>query len=219
MTTQIAETESNAVPGSLSITRTAFIAPKILRFAVDINILAAIRLHVLRCIDAIHTAPDSTQAIYKAQGGIRLSEIQSAAILLLTAQLQQIVGQPCDLSKCSVRLQKPDGDQQLRWHQDYAPMKLEPDEDGVVAWVPLDPIDGTRPTLEIAKIKAPFSHHHDALGFLVSSWQGFDGRVLTDMAVGDIALFSPYAPHRTVCLPEMKNSRLSLDMRFSDKWR
>lgn len=217
---QFAERDSNAVPGSIdSITRTAFFAPEILRNALDVNLLTAVRDHVMRAIDTVCEASTATRSTFTDQRGINLSDITSPAILLLTAQLQQITNLPCNLSKCSARQQFPDGEYQLRWHQDCAPMELQHGETGVVAWVPLDPINGTRPSLEIAEPVPAHDHVRDERVFLVIEGQEFHGKQIRGLAVGDIVLFSPYAPHRTYCSHEMSRPRLSLDIRFSNKWR
>lgn len=88
--------------------------------------------------------------------------------------------------------------------------------DGLVAWVPLDMIDGSRPSLEIAPEEELRPHYLDERRFLVSegSHDRPDAAVMLGLIPGDVVLFSPRAPHRTYCGPGMTNTRLSLDMRF-----
>ena len=99
-------------------------------------------------------------------------------------------------------------------------MRLPCSTRGMVVWVPLDPIDGTRPSLEVAQPMLPLRHIADPKGFLI-----FDGiisvgetTVLNDLELGDVAAFTPYAPHRSYIAPTMTNTRLSLDLRFSDMY-
>lgn len=98
-------------------------------------------------------------------------------------------------------------------------MELVPGQIGMVAWVPLDPIDGTRPGLEVQPLSTPgpLPHHRDQRRFLVADEQSedtADAVVIDGLRLGDIVLIDPYEPHRTHCTPAMTNPRLSLDMRF-----
>lgn len=159
---------------------------------------------------------EAAKGIYARQGGCRLSEIESMAVRRLVRELMLKSKLSCDLSKCSVRRQKPSGVHKLPWHQDYAPMQLQPGCPGIVAWVPLDPIDGSRPSLEIAPSEEPLSHYCDDRNFLVSddAAERTGSVTVSDLDPGDVVMFSPYEPHRTYCTPDMTSERLSLDLRF-----
>ncbi len=185
---------------------------KIIRGAISAECLNAIRdLVIARVFNiGLLTEPE----IFRRQRGIRLSTIECDEIKSVVLYLEAMTGLKCDLTQCSARYQEPDGEHQLRWHQDAAPMKLGPDEEGIVAWVPLDPIDGTRPTLEIADPEPAHEHVTDKKRFLVIENAEFKGAPVKDLAVGDIVLMSPYEPHRTLIEPGMTQPRISMDMRF-----
>lgn len=95
-------------------------------------------------------------------------------------------------------------------------MRLDEGKPGAIAWVPLDPIDGSRPTLEIASEEDRKAHHRDDRRFLETddNRDRSDAVIVSELEIGDIVLFSPYEPHRTYCTPDMRNERLSLDLRF-----
>lgn len=175
---------------------------------------AEVRRRILLAQSTIEQwADDGARAVFQRQGGLRLSDLKSAEIGRLARALEIRLGLVCDLSKCSARTQKPNGDYQIPWHQDRAAMDAE---NGMVAWVPLDPLDGTRPSLEIAPEEAAaWEHYRDERRFLVSDRvPSGPSAILSGLEPGDVVLFSPLAPHRTWCEPGMVNTRLSLDMRF-----
>lgn len=159
---------------------------------------------------------EAAKRVHANQSGLRLSDIDSPSIREMAAKLERKIGLPCDMTKSSARMQPPSGTYKLNWHQDYAGMGLKPEQAGMVAWVPLDPIDGTRPGLEVAGAVEPMAHHRDARRFLVADdCSGRPGSVVIDLSfLGDAVLLTPWEPHRTYCTPAMTNSRLSVDMRF-----
>ncbi len=191
---------------------------KILHSAIAKSLIDLVREDIVRLIGEAENFNAYDSGVWKLQSGIGLSHCNTVSMMVLTAQLQDITKQPCDLDKCSARLQAPNGEKQLRWHQDYSPMQLNAGEDGIVAWLPLDQLDGTRPSLEVASPCKPFDHETDKYLFKVIQDGDFIGQILSGIGPGDVILFSPFAPHRTYIAPGMTNSRLSLDMRFSSKW-
>ncbi len=188
------------------------------RASVDAGLLGAVRVHCLQAISRISEAPEYDRGTWALQSGIRLASIECGPLLVLAAALQSECGLPCSLARSSVRLQACDGVRRLRWHQDYAPMGLAEGQVGMVAWVPLDAIDGSRPSLEVARERPRLEHGEDDRAFLVAPGVELAGEVLADMAVGDVAWFSPYEPHRTYIGPWMWRPRLSLDVRFAEGW-
>ncbi len=191
---------------------------RIARACVDPWLLQAIREHALGWISRIDELSPAARSTWALQSGINLSDIPCPALGVLAGNLSSVIGLPCSLRFSSVRLQACTGDRQLRWHQDCAPMQLVDGQRGEVAWVPLDEIDGTRPTLEVADVTSGRAHERDDRIFLVIPGAEFIGDVLHRMSVGDVAFFSPYAPHRTYVTDAMTESRLSLDLRFAEGW-
>lgn len=179
------------------------------RGVIDRELIARVRKRVLEDFQT------SESMDIRVQGGFKLPDAEPYLELrevLLPIARSICYGVWCDLSSCSARIQSAqDIDRRLNWHQDAAPMK----SDGVVAWVPLDPIDGSRPSLEICdRLQEIVSHETDSRGFLIATKAPLKGEVLTAMDPGDVAFFSPYAMHRTHIDPTMPNTRLSVDMRF-----
>ncbi len=188
------------------------------RASVDAGLLAAVRVRCVEAIACISEAPEYDRGTWALQSGIGLASIECAPLLVLAATLQVHCGLPCSLARSSVRLQAHDGARQLRWHQDYAPMGLAEGQVGMVAWVPLDAIDGSRPSLEVARETARLEHRTDDREFLVAPAVELAGKVVNGLAVGDVVWFSPYEPHRTWVGPWMWRPRLSLDVRFAEGW-
>jgi hypothetical protein len=216
LTANLKSTICESVPGAKALTRTNTYQ-KISAF-IESELIEIIRAHVLDAIERVNEADFYTQGTFSAQRGIRLADIPTPALSMLAGQLGSYLGKPCNFLKSSARQQFPTGQYKLPWHQDGAPMGFYAAKTGMVAWVPLDDIDGSRPSLEIADDAEPMDHIEDERMFLEIPNMDFKGQVIPNMKVGDVLLFSPYAPHRTFIAPEMTNPRLSLDMRFSNEW-
>jgi ectoine hydroxylase-related dioxygenase (phytanoyl-CoA dioxygenase family) len=183
---------------------------------------------LMRAIDNVNSSNENVIRVFGNQRGMRLSEVKSDAIPIAISIMEDLEGLGCDPTNCSVRIRDPDGSYSLGWHQDYASVGIEalnPEfykkyENKLVkvAWIPLDPIDGTRPTLEVAEPEDPREHHRDAMRFLVADeLKDREGQVIKGMEPGDVLLFSPYAPHRSYSSPGMTNTRLSIDLRFCER--
>jgi ectoine hydroxylase-related dioxygenase (phytanoyl-CoA dioxygenase family) len=170
-------------------------------------------------LGANNSKNEDVRRIFRRQGGLRLDEVKSPYIHAIANTLSEHFNLPHDHTKCSLREQIPESSMGLRWHQDYAPMQLKPGEDGVVCWVPLDPIDGLRPSMVVAKECQRLRHMRDDHRFLVidpsCGFEPEDGVIITDLEEGDIVTFSPYAPHRTYSNRMMTQPRYSLDLRYS----
>jgi hypothetical protein len=158
------------------------------------------------------------------QGGISLDLIDSPSIKEMLDVMVAKFGLPTDPRLCSARLQRPDGCFRLPWHQDWAPMDLQRlvKEFGPVkarvCWVPLTPVDGRRPSLEVAEPAAPNNHLIDDRQFLYLPDYEAVGTILKDAVAGTCWSFSPFAPHRTWVTPTMTEDRISLDLRFCEAW-
>jgi len=190
----------------------------ILRGFFDDYTMKCARLDVTAALATIDEwANPAAKSVHDRQGGLRLSDIDSPAIGKMARKLEKKIGLASDLSRSSAREQAPTGVHALDWHQDYAGMELKPGQHGMVAWVPLDRIDATRPGLEVAPVTAaPTPHYRDERRFLVSfvPVDHPDALVIDSLPLGDVVLLNPYEPHRTHRTPAMTQSRLSLDMRF-----
>jgi len=190
----------------------------ILRGFFDKYIVKRARLDVATALANVDEWTDLVaEDIYHRQGGLRLTNIDSLAISRIAQSLENEIGFNSDLSRSSARAQVATGVHALDWHQDYAGMELKPGQEGMVAWVPLDYIDHTRPGLEIAQSVEPTPHYRDERRFLQASYfipTKNNTIVIDNLPLGDVVLFSPYEPHRTHRTPAMTQTRLSLDMRF-----
>jgi hypothetical protein len=167
--------------------------------------------------DARHDCASWMQAhregYFAKLGRIRLSLFQSQAIGTIVDRLAAHANFPFRPDRSGVQLQKPDGAHQLGWHQDWVAIGNRP---GITAWVPLDSIDGTRPTLEFAGAIAPIPHHEDEHGFMIADLAGKTvvSTVVERLELGDVVMFSPLELHRTYCDGSMTQARMSLDLRF-----
>lgn len=111
----------------------------------------------------------------------------------------------------------------LPWHQDSAVVsginhiKQVAWVRGYVAWVPFCPIDNLTPTLEVCDSRWPMRHKgNQETGYLETFRKEPRGarHTLAGLAEGDVAVFDINCPHRTVVLPSMTKSRISIDLRF-----
>lgn len=184
---------------------------------------AAVMAELARCQCGL--ADPKVAATVALQGGFPLTDVQpfpEIARLLRPFVRTLVPGAVVRLSSSSARLQVPSGeDKRLGWHQDAVPMQMGTKEQGVVAWLPLDPIDGTRPTLQVCEpLRTVVRHAADKRQFSVATDPQVQPvcKVLEEMAVGDVALFSPFAMHRTYTDEHMTQPRLSLDIRFKAGW-
>lgn len=186
---------------------------------------AAEVLRICRSMENLANTPGLTMcspndlAIWVSQRGVNLARIQKdyvQHIFKVIAFMEEIIGYKCDPGESSVRAQDPSTEwPKLPWHQDGAGMR--PAEDSIVAWVPLTPIDGNTPTIEFSKLQMTqlLEHERNSNRFLEVENNGDAGStIVTDLEPGAVVIFSPWTLHRTYRTREMKDSRLSLDLRF-----
>ena len=150
---------------------------------------------------------------FAQKGRIRLSWFDSTAINAIARRLSAHAGLPFRADRSGAQLQRPDGSHHQGWHQDL------PAIGGLVGftmWVPLDPIDGTRPTLEFAGEAPAQDSEYEAQGFSNEDMRGvaFVPTVIDRLELGDVVMFGPLELHRTYCDASMTQPRLSLDLRF-----
>jgi hypothetical protein len=189
----------------------------IIRHVFDATWIVDAKIELLKAIEQVPLRTDEVPEIYARQRGIRLSKIYPRnAINVIADQLNWLTGMRCDLNRSAGKSNDPKEDIRLGWHQDVAGMAIEEGEEAVVAWVPLDPIDGSRPSLEIGPSSYGWPHIRDEHRFLVLEKEpiGLSGTVVQGLDRGDVVLFSPYTFHRTYVNESMTETRLSLDMRF-----
>jgi hypothetical protein len=152
------------------------------------------------------------------QGRIRVPLFPSEPITRIIDELVIILGFPLSsfhADRSGVQLQQPDGRHGQQWHQDWGAM-ANPHAIGITAWIPLDPIDGTRPSLEFAGELPPLAHEYDARGYALTSHPelAIHPTPLLNLNIGDVVTFGPRELHRTFVAPAMTQPRLSLDFRF-----
>lgn len=145
---------------------------------------------------------NATQSyLWRQQRGLGLDVCEAAPLVALCAAVESVMGLQVRRDKSSFRRQEATMPRPLPWHQDWEPMggHVTGSLGGMVTWVPADPIDGTRPALELAEADRALPHEHGEWGFLQLA-QPVTGptTVLTGLEIGDVVLFSPFAPHRTV---------------------
>lgn len=118
------------------------------------------------------------------------------------------------LDACSIRRQKPDArDRALGYHQDSAVINSP---DGVVFWIPLDPIDESTPGLEVVpNWQKPMMQHawNKQNGYLETSELITQKSVTVTMKRGDVLVFALPTPHRTFLAGGMFKTRYSIDLR------
>jgi hypothetical protein len=118
------------------------------------------------------------------------------------------------IDACSIRRQKPDEiDRAFRFHQDSA---VAGTEDGVVFWIPLDPIDMATPTLELVpQWNRPLRHIRNAAnGYRETDEEISVERIsINHTQLGDVLIMSLLTPHRTLLTPAMTKTRFSIDLR------
>jgi hypothetical protein len=150
-----------------------------------------------------------------ARRRIRVPLFPSDSITAIVNELTAILGLPFRADRSGVQLQQPDGRHGQQWHQDWGTM-ANPDAIGVTAWIPLDPIDGTRPSLEFAGELPPLAHEYDARGYALTSHPelAIHPTPLLNLNIGDVVTFGPRELHRTFLAPTMTQPRLSMDLRF-----
>jgi hypothetical protein len=157
------------------------------------------------------------------QSGFQLSAYPESLFPLapIAHTASQIMGVPCGIlpRQSSCRLQAPNGEMALGFHQDFDALKLKKgDERGLTFWLPLHDIDDKTPTLEVADHIPPeriFKHHCDECGYSVMEEQDRNKGPYTvlKLTAGDCAVFGPYAIHRTYIPKGADRERLSLDVR------
>jgi ectoine hydroxylase-related dioxygenase (phytanoyl-CoA dioxygenase family) len=153
---------------------------------------------------------------FARQGRMRVPlSFPSDPITRIINQLVTILGLPFRADRSGVQVQQPDGRHGRQWHQDWETM-ADPHAIGVTAWIPLDPIDGTRPSLEFAGELPPLAHEYDAHGYPLTSHPelAIHTTPLLNLNIGDVVTFGPRELHRTFVAPSMTQPRLSLDLRF-----
>jgi ectoine hydroxylase-related dioxygenase (phytanoyl-CoA dioxygenase family) len=152
---------------------------------------------------------------YARQGRMRVPLFPSDPVTRIVNQLATMLGFPFRVDRSGVQVQQPDGRHGQHWHQDWGAM-ANPHAIGVTAWIPLDPIDGTRPSLEFAGELPPLAHEYDARGYALTSHPelAIHPTPLLNLSIGDVVIFSPRELHRTFVAPSMTRPRLSLDLRF-----
>jgi ectoine hydroxylase-related dioxygenase (phytanoyl-CoA dioxygenase family) len=152
---------------------------------------------------------------FTRQARMRVSLFPSDPITRIVNELVRILGFPFRAERSGVQLQLPDGRHSQQWHQDWGAM-ANPHAIGVTAWIPLDPIDGTRPSLEFAGELPPLAHEYDSRGYALTSHPelAIHPTPLLNLSIGDVVTFGPRELHRTFVAPTMTQPRLSLDLRF-----
>jgi hypothetical protein len=118
------------------------------------------------------------------------------------------------IEACSIRRQRPTRpDHAFAYHQDSAVIG---GEDGVVIWIPLDPLDELTPGLELVPaLRRPLAHGANPLnGFLEAVEPAPGERVaVTDAGLGDVLVFHVLTPHRSLLTAAMTKTRHSIDLR------
>ena len=152
---------------------------------------------------------------FARQARMRVSLFPSDPITRIVNELARILGFPFRPDRSGVQVQFPDGRHGQQWHQDWGAM-ANPHAIGVTAWIPLDPIDGTRPSLEFAGELPPLAHEYDSRGYALTSHPelAIHPTPLLNLSIGDVVTFGPRELHRTFVAPTMTQPRLSLDLRF-----
>lgn len=181
------------------------------RGIIDPKLLELAKQELLKSIERIE--PDSRDAsIYARQGGIRLASCLGTVFSIVGELLEPIAKFPVDLRRSSGRIQHPCDRRHFAWHQDLTALD---GRDGLVAWIPLDALDGSRPTLQIGKTIHPIEHKLDDRRIAVAIDQDHEAiETIVGLEVGDVCWLGPYTMHRTYSTPDMTNPRHSLDMRF-----
>jgi hypothetical protein len=183
------------------------------RQLIDPKLLHLAKRELLQSIDRISQGTKES-SVFERQGGLKLSTCYGTIFQAIGDLLEPIAKFPANLPRSSGRIQYPSDPKRLAWHQDLTALDMQ---DGIIAWVPLDPIDGTRPTLQIGNDSPPVKHKGDMRGFAVATHQDYPVlETLTGLDVGDVCWFGPLTLHRTYSTPDMTNTRHSLDMRFSN---
>jgi len=181
------------------------------------------RIEILACVDV--TENNFRQLI--RQSSMQLLTMPDDVKRELLGYLQPIVAEHmprCGVSwlNSSARFQFTNTTTpNIGWHQDYIAMEMRNSIlRGVTVWIPLDPIDGTRPTMEFGaeNEKGPRQHQSDQWKFAVSEYAPAGTMILKDLPAGSAVLFGPLLMHRTYIAPEMTHSRISMDIRFREGW-
>ena len=183
---------------------------------IDATSMASARASVAQAIaDVGKRASNHDQEVFALQHRLPLGCIAGIpAIRRIIRLLEDRIGLPCDPGKGGIQHQSPDGTYRLRWHQDSPIMGMSEKMRGRVAWIPLDPIDGRRPSLAFAKRGKQAPHHADARSFAVADVEFEKYMVIQNLDLGDVVLFSPHVFHSTYVDPLMSESRYSIDLRF-----
>lgn len=166
---------------------------------------------------ALRSTDQTVRNLWLEQHGLNLNHVPDAALWPLCAEVERLTGLRVSLARSSFRIQRHNSRCPLPWHQDYEQMGgTSAVLAGMVCWVPCDPLDGSRPSVEVAEPVPPQPHQEHPNHFLGFVQQdGWHGTVLSGLAVGDAVLFSPLAPHRTVL--QGRRSRASFDFRCYPK--
>ncbi len=185
------------------------------RQILDPKLLFLAKRELLLAIERLF--PDTKDySVYQRQGGVVLSSCTGTTFAIIGDILEPFAKLKPSLKHSSGRVQYPSDPKHLAWHQDVTAMY---GKDGMIAWVPLDPIDGTRPTLQLAGSSEHVKHGVDPRGFAIAKDQRITATdTLTNLEIGDVVWFDPGMLHRSYSTPDMTNPRHSLDMRFSNQW-
>lgn len=171
---------------------------------------------------------DAAQAHYLAQQERRwLARAEDALVGIAPAILDamaMLFRRPLEpmVQGCNVRTASVTDDQSfLYYHQDITPLFTM----GVNLWAALDPIDGTRPGLEVLARRQHQAfpvvpgHIRSAAPYripdeLVRGVYPDDAFVAPTMAPGDGMVFLFSTIHRSIFAPSMRNSRRNAELRF-----
>lgn len=204
------------------------IKPLILRDAYPKDIAQAAAQEVIalcRSMDTLMKTPyaesvsPNVMNLWSLQGGMNIGQVQRPsleAVYKIIAFMDDIIGYKCDPLESSLRVQLPESFwPKLPWHQDGAGMRKA--KDSIVAWVPLNTIDGKCPTIEFSnsQMTSLLEHERNTNCFLEAENNGDAGSTIVDgLELGAVVIFSPWTLHRTYRTKDMTHARVSLDLRF-----
>jgi hypothetical protein len=158
---------------------------------------------------------DNRDKSWKKQNRINLSQVESKAIEEIAAQCQSITWFPYMPERSGAQIHEPNskGDSAQTWHQDIVALG---GEHGCVAWVPLDPLDGTRPSIMFAGERPSIRHYKDERDFSVALDPVVEtATLILKMELGDIIVFNWSELHSTYWPEGLTNGRVSLDLRYA----
>jgi hypothetical protein len=177
---------------------------------IPLDLIEQAREEVLANTEMFNRKPE-----YAHQQRIELDGLDSPTIKKIADLCEALTWHPWRPKKSGAQVHGPKSFETTSqsWHQDIVALDGPV---GCTVWIPLDPIDGTRPSLRFGGEHPALQHHIDQRQFsYVPDIEVDVYSILNRADLGTVVMFSWSELHGTYWDSNMTNGRISLDLRFT----